>query len=291
MDIKKRTNFIERTDAMKSYLKDLNKLKVMTPEREKALFDEYKNTDDEYRKLQIRNEIIEGNQRFIFAITKRYATDELLNDLISVANIGAMEAFEDYDPSTGNRFNTLADYYIRRAINAYLNKDNMMVRPTNNARIAPKIKKIENNFYIENGRAPLASELADILFDEYGIDVKNINDICGANIDYIDDNCSQDDDEYTKEDNSDFAVQSASRNAFMDEVDSEDLASTINNALNSLSQREATIVKMATGTGGYYKEYKDKEIATELGISSERVRQLRNQAMDKLKTILAPSLR
>ena len=42
MDIKKKTNFIERTDAMKSYLKDLNKLKVMTPEREKALFDERK---------------------------------------------------------------------------------------------------------------------------------------------------------------------------------------------------------------------------------------------------------
>lgn len=291
MDIKKKTNFIERTDSMKSYLKDLNRLPVMTPEREKELFDEYKVCEDEERKLQIRNEIIEGNQRFIFAIAKRYATDELLNDLISVANLGAIEAFYDFDPSMGHRFNTLSDYYIRRAINAYLNKDNLIVRPTNNTRIEPKIKKIENKFYAENGRAPLASELAEILSKEYGIDIKNVSDVCGINVDYIDDANNPDDDEYTVEDNSDFAVKSASQNTFMTDMDAEYLSTTIQDALTSLSDREATIVKMATGTGGYYKEYKDKEIAAELGISSERVRQLRNQAMDKLKTILAPSLR
>lgn len=288
MDIKKKTNFIERTDAMKSYLKDLNKLKVMTPEREKALFDEYKETDDEERKLQIRNEIIEGNQRFIFAIAKRYATDELLNDLISVANLGAMEAFEDFDPSTGNRFNTLADYYIRRAINAYLNKDNLMVRPTNNTRIAPKVNKIEQKFYAKNGRMPIPDEVVAILKDEYGIDAKP-SDICFADVEYIDDFCNTDEDG-TKEDISEYAINNSTTNDYMVSVEKDGMATIIADALNSLPEREATIMKMATGTCGYYKEYKDKEIADELGLSSERVRQLRNAATVKLKNLIAPAI-
>lgn len=290
MDIKKKTNFIERTDIMKDYLHDLNKLEVMTPEREKELFDEYYSTDDENRKLEIRNEIIEGNQRFIFALAKRYATGDLLNDLISEANIGAIGAFNDYDPSTGNRFNTLADYYVRRAINAYLNKENMLVRPTNNAKISSKIKKIESKFYSDNGRMPMLSETADILRNEYGIDIKNDSDICGATIDYIEDACTPDDDEYTMEEASDFAVQSASRNEYMDTIDREDMSYSITNALNSLPERESTIMKMSTGTCGYYKEYKDKEIADALGISSERVRQLRNSAKEKLKSILTATV-
>lgn len=290
MDIKKRTNFIERTDIMKSYLRDLNKIKVMTPEREKALFEEYYATEDKERKLEIRNEIIEGNERFIFAIAKRYATGDLLGDLITEANFGAIEAFYAYDITTGNRFNTIADYYIRRAINQYLNRENLMVVPTNNTRVAPKIKKIEHEFYVKHNRLPIASEVVAILDEEYGIDVKNQGDIYGASIEYIDDACNPDDDEYTMEDSSEFATLSASHNEYMDKMDHDDMSYQLHAAMDTLSEREATIMKMSAGIGGYYKEYKDKEIAEVLGISSERVRQLRNGAIEKLKAVLAPAM-
>jgi RNA polymerase sigma factor (sigma-70 family) len=290
MDIKKRTNFIERTDIMKSYLHDLNKLKVMTPEREKELFEEYNASEDNERKLQIRNEIIEGNQRFIFAIAKRYATNDLLGDLISEANCGAIEAFYAYDIATGYRFTTIADYYIRRSINQFLNKENMMVVPTNNARVSPKIKKIEQAFYNEHHRLPLASEVVAILDEEYGIDVKNSGDIYGASIEYIDDSCSPDDDEYTMEDSSEFAIVSSSHNDYVDVMDKDNLSYILSSAMNELSEREATIIKMYAGIGDYYKEYKDKEIAEILGLSSERVRQLRNGAIEKLKTMIAPAI-
>lgn len=289
MDIKKRTNFIERTDIMKSFLKDLNKLKVMTPEREKELFEEYYATDDKEKKLQIRNEIINGNLRFIFAIAKRYATGDLLGDLIGEATCGAIEAFYDYDVTTGNRLNTIADYYIRRAINQFLNKENLMVVPTNNARISPKIKKIEQKFYNEHNRLPLASEVVAILDEEYDIDVKNAGDVYGASIEYIDDSCNQEDDEYTMEDSSEFSIVSASHNEYLDTMDKENINYLLSTAMNSLSEREATIMKMSLGIDGYYKEYKDKEIAEVIGISSERVRQLRNASIEKMRNMLAPA--
>lgn len=289
MDIKKRTNFIERTDIMKSFLKDLNKLKVMTPEREKELFEEYYATDDKEKKLQIRNEIINGNLRFIFAIAKRYATGDLLGDLIGEATCGAIEAFYDYDVTTGNRLNTIADYYIRRAINQFLNKENLMVVPTNNARISPKIKKIEQKFYNEHNRLPLASEVVAILDEEYDIDVKNAGDVYGASIEYIDDSCNQEDDEYTMEDSSEFSIVSASHNEYLDTMDKENIHYLLSTAMNSLSEREATIMKMSLGIDGYYKEYKDKEIAEVIGISSERVRQLRNASIEKMRNMLAPA--
>ena len=289
MDIKKRTNFIERTDIMKFFLKDLSKLKVMTPEREKELFAEYYATDDKEKKLQIRNEIINGNLRFIFAIAKRYATGDLLGDLIGEATCGAIEALYDYDITTGNRLNTIADYYIRRAINQFLNKENLMVVPTNNARISPKIKKIEQKFYNEHNRLPLASEVVAILDEEYDIDVKNEGDIYGASIEYIEDSCNQEDDEYTMEDSSEFSVVSASHNEYLDTMDKDNVNYMFSAAMNSLSEREATIMRMSLGIDGYYKEYKDKEIAEVLGISSERVRQLRNASIEKMRTMLAPA--
>ena len=290
MDIKKRTNFIERTDIMKSFLRDLNRIKVMTPEREKELFEAYYASDDAETKLAIRNEIIEGNMRFIFAIAKRYATGDLLGDLVNEATCGAIEAFYAYDINTGNRLNTIADYYIRRAINQFLNKENLMVVPTNNTRVAPKIKKIEHEFYIAHNRLPLASEVVAILDEEYGIDVKNQGDIYGASIEYIEDSCNPDDDEYTMEDSSEFAVNSASHNEYIDVMEQDDLSYQLHSAMSILSEREATIMKMYAGIGGYYKSYKDKEIADVMGISSERVRQLRNGAIEKMKDALAVSM-
>lgn len=289
MNIKEKTNFIERTDLMKSYLADLNKLQVMTPAKEKALFDEYYETDDKERKLQIRNEIIEGNQRFIFAIAKRYATDELLNDLISVANLGAIEAFDAYDPSTGNRYTTIAEYYIRRAINAYLTKDNLLVRPSNNTRLASKVKKIEASFYAKHGREPMVSEIKDELESKYGIEVKNPDEILGASMVYLDDSVNNDESDDTIEDVSEYALNNATTNDYVDVMDKEHIRMVVDAAMDKLSEREAIIMRMATGSG-YYKEFKDQEIADELGLSSERVRQIRNAATAKLVAMLKPSV-
>ena len=200
-------------------------------------------------------------------------------DLVNVGTIGMYEAFEKYNYKEGVRFCSFAVWYIRRAINAYLVKENLTVRSVNNTRVIPKVKKIENDFYLKNGRKPSGVEVMDILLEKYGIEVAAESDIYGVKVESIDASLGEDEDN-TFEKCSDFNAATASKNAFEEEIDNESLSVDTKRALSVLNEREKTIVCMSAGYG-YTKEYKDKEIAEVLGLTSERVRQLRHSATKK----------
>lgn len=280
MDITKKTNFVVRTELLNDYLNDISKLPVITAQEEKDLFAKMENASEEER-IAIRNQIINGNQRFVYALAKRYATGDLLPDLINVGNMGMIDAFEQYDWKTGNRFSTLAEYYVRRAINGYLVKENLMVRPTNNVRFAPKIKKIKAEFLNKYNREPETFEIIDILKEKYNINVKDEGDIAGVKIDYIN-SAASDDEDFTFENSAIFNEKTAMDNEYETQIEEESLSYAMNEALKVLSERERTIMKMHAGVG-YLKEYKDKEIAETLGLTSERVRQLRHGAEEKMR--------
>ena len=301
MDITNSSNFVQRTEAVKAFLADINKTKVMTAQEEKDLFAKYEDSVERVKsvtnsslpaeqkqsiisreeKIQtdIRNEIILRNQRFNFAVAKRYDTKEILMDLVNVGTIGMYEAFEKYDYKEGVRFCSFAVWYIRRAINAYLVKENLTVRSVNNTKVVPKVKKIENDFYLKNGRKPSGVEVMDILLEKYGIEVAAESDIYGVKVESIDASLGEDEDN-TFEKCSDFNSATASKNAFEEEIENESLSADTKRALSVLNEREKTIVCMSAGYG-YTKEYKDKEIAEVLGLTSERVRQLRHSAIKK----------
>lgn len=294
--------FVVRTDAVKRYLSDINKKKILTAQEERDLFVKYfdskarvesvKNssmpeaektrivTREDALQTEIRNEIIERYQRFNFAIAKRYDNNEILMDLVSVGTLGMYEAFNEYNLEKGVRFGTLASWYIRRAINAFLVKENLTVRTTNNTRILPKVKKIENEFFLLNGRKPSGSEVMDILLEKYGIEVAAEMDIYGARVESIDATFNEEDDN-TFEKCADFVNATASVNEFEASMEDESLSESMKKALRVLNDRERTIICMSCGYG-YSKEYKDKEIAEVLGLTSERVRQLRHGAKTKL---------
>lgn len=297
-------NFVVRTDSVKRYLADINKTKLLTAQEEKELFAKYFDSKirlesakknfvenshaglasiiEREEKLQndIRNEIILRNQRFNFAIAKRYDNNEILMDLVSVGTIGMYEAFNDYDITKGVRFCSLASWYIRRAINAFLVKENLTVRTTNNTKVMPKVKKIENEFFLMNGRKPSGPEIMDILLEKYGIEVAAESDIYGARMEYIDATFNEDEDN-TFEKSSDFVNATASFNDFETSVEDESLSESMRIALKALNDRERTIICMSCGYG-YSKEFKDKEIAEVLDLTSERVRQIRHSAKNKL---------
>lgn len=283
MEIKVKTYFFERTNEIKNYLKEIKNIPIITNEEEKKLFSEFATTTDNNRKIEIRNEIIMGNQRFIFAIAKRYATDKSLNDLINEANLAAIEAFEAYDVNSGYRFNTIATYYIRRAINNYIN-NNVIVKPSNNLKLSAKVKKIQNHFYLTYGRYPSVEELIQYLYDEYGIEVKYENELFGANVTSID-SFNTEDEDYTFGDGDEFNRVTSSKNAYEKQMDNEMVGEQIRQAFKVLDEREAKIIKMSSGYG-YEKEYKDKEIAEIIGLTTERVRQIKNKAKMKMSEII-----
>lgn len=314
MDITNITNFVVRNDTLNAFINAINKGTVPTAEEEKELFVKYEGyVDDEHlcdeilasykndqasanyiasireraekdrqMQIEVRNEILFRNMRFVYAVAKRYSTDDILPDLINTGIIGMVEAFEKYNWREGNRFTTLAIWYIRRAINAYLNKENLVVRPKNGARIIPKVKKIENDFFLKNGRKPFASEVMEILKNDFGIEVDSEIDIYGTRVDKIEQHLDGDDDN-TLDKSSVFNEKTAVSNGYDEQCENDSVKYALNESLKVLDDRERTIICMAYGYG-YNREYKDKEIGEAIGITSERVRQLRHGALKKLRS-------
>ena len=105
------------------------------------------------------------------------------------------------------------------------------------------------------------------------------SDVYGVRVESIDASFGEDED-FTYEKCSEFAVVTASENSFEEDVENESLSLATRRALSGLNDREKTILCMSAGYG-YAKEYKDKEIAEVLGLTSERVRQLRHSATKK----------
>jgi RNA polymerase sigma factor (sigma-70 family) len=275
------TKIVERTDVVTAHLKDINKIYPLTAQEERDLFVKYENSTDEKERLSIRDKIVEASLRYNFTIAKCYSTGDNLSDLISVGIIGMYEAFEDYDWRKGVRFYTFAQYYIRRACNAYLAKDNLTVRTKNYARVVPKVKKIEKEFSDKNGRVPTSEEIMSILNEEYGIDVSEEIDIYGARVDKIDAYLGDDEDS-TFGDSAEFNGRTAVYNEYEEHIEDESNAHAVDAALSALTDREKTIVSMAFGYG-YPREYKDKEIGEEIGLTSERVRQIKHAAVKKMR--------
>ena len=316
MDVTKVTNFIERTDTISAYMAEINKIPELSPEEEKDLFVEYHDCKDkveaysaalldtnftpedtadlmekkhtyEERMIESKNEVITRNLRFNFAVAKRYNTGDMLPDLINVGTIGMYEAFDKYDWREDVRFCTLAVWFIRRAIHAYLNKETQMVRPKNSARIAPKVRKIENEFFLKNGRKPYPIEVIEILRKDYDIHVKDEIDIFGAKVDKIDSIISGDDD-FTFEDSQMFNEKTSVVNDYETEINEDEMSYQVNNLMAALTDREKKVICMAFGYG-YNKEYKNKEIGHALGLSSERVRQIKNEALKKMRAVSVAS--
>ena len=272
----KKTGFINADHSISVYLKEINKYKVLTAAEEADLIKKMRNGD-----IDARNHLIAANQRFVYAVAKRYGNDDNVLDLVNEGNIGLMQALDTFDASKGNRFLSYAIWYIRREINAYLNNDNLLIRKTNNTKTVYKLSKIKEKFYADNNRYPDVDEIAAILEAEYGLKIKDKTDLLDISTTSIN-TCFDDEDARAFENTPYFTEKTAVDNDYLPVMD-DDFNSAVSGALiSSLTEREQTIIKMSFGIG-YNKEYTNAEIAEELGMSSERARQLKNGAIEKMK--------
>lgn len=294
--------FIEKTVVNDNFVADLRRIKPLTAEMERDLFAQIeaskqrvKMSEGSYQvkmeedqiQLNLRNEIISRNQYLNYAIAKRYNNTDIVMDLVNVGTIGMIEAFDSYDYKKNVRFCTYATYYIRRAINAYLSKENLMIRTTNDAKLLSKVKKIENTFFATEGRYPTASEIQDILKNKYDIQNVDAMDLSMADVTSIDASYASDEDGKYGVDNSvDYNAKTAAYNNSINEEDIEDKRNIINTFLSKLPERDRIIMAMAAGYG-YDRDYKDYEIGEILDLTSERVRQIRLAASKKLQAMAA----
>lgn len=291
MNVKKFNKFTTKDYITIAYMNDIkgSESAPMSKEEEKELLEKYYSSDTtEAERIEIRKKIAMAHQRFIYDMAKCYANgdNELTMELVNVGTIGLYETFDNFDMSKDNKFMTYAQYYIRRAINHFMKDENLIVRPSNNARITPKVKEIEEEYMRVHGTKPDIFEVEHILEEKYGVKLSDRNDIFGAKIERIEDPAeSVDDDTYIFENSKKFTEYASVENDYAVQAEKEGTKHTLQDIISRLPEREATIIKMAYGMGDYNKECTNEDIGEVLGLTSERVRQLRQLAEKKIKNM------
>ena len=293
VNVKSYNKIRKKDDLVIAYLNDIKgaKSKPISKEEERDLLEKFcAESTTEAEKIEIKKKIVMSHQRFLYDMANCYSNGDnsMLMELINVGTLGMYETFDNFDISKENKFMTYAQFYVRRAINHFLEDENLVVRPSNNAKITPKVKRIEEEFYRINGRKPTIFEVEDALYNQYGIELSDRNDIYGAKIERIEDTTDgSEDDDYTFEMSKDFNEYASTENAYEVETRKNDTSYEIQKAISKLPERESKIIKMAYGMDEYNKPCNNIEIGEALGLTSERVRQLRKDAEEKLKNFLA----
>ena len=282
-------DYIERTHILSKFYDDIRKFKVLSREEEKELFNLYK-TGTTSEKQKAKEKIINSNQRFVVAMAKRFGTNENILDLISEGNIALMDAMETFDISKDARFMTWAVWYIRRALNHYVIKNGGLVKKNNLPKTYPVISQAINKFIQTEFRQPTPNELFDILNRKYHLDIKSLEDVLPTNYIYIDDKGKDPDcDDENTLSLMTFNSYTMSLNACEETIKSEHNSSVVQSMLDQLTPREQEIIKMYFGLGRDY-GMELQEIARHINMTYERVRQLKEEGMRKLKELYKKKL-
>ena len=251
---------IINTDEVQSYLRELKKLTVITHEREDEIFKQLKSPDvSKEDKTRLQDELVVGNLRFVVSIAKQYQNQGVdLSDLISEGNIGLIKSVDRYDPSSGIKFISYAVWWIRQCIMASLNENSRTIRiPSNLIQNAQKNKKSNlNDSYDTPNHMISESSLPYCV----GLN-REINEDGDTLIDII-----RDPNEHNPE----------SIFASGDEV-----KKRVSAILSVLDDREKIIVEKYYGLNG--SESNLDELGDEFNCTKERVRQLKDKSIKKLR--------
>lgn len=281
------TVLVDRNENTTRFYKDIRHYKPLTREEEIEWFTRMRNPSlTQAERDYAREFIINSNQRLVVAAAKSYSTTETLMDYTNEANLGLMEAVEAFNPNLGNKFVSFAMWYIKRAINAYRNGACQFVKRPNITKTFHVMSRAQNDFAQENERMPTSEELFNILNDKYKKNIKDKNDLTSVHytsIDVIDD----DDNEVAPSTITEYNVTSASCNGYECLEKKEYDEQLVNSLFKTLGDREQMIIKMLFGLyddgTGFKREYEISEISQKIGLTKERVRQLKDSSLKALK--------
>lgn len=270
------SNFLDNSSALDPWLREMRKCPILKAEKQLELLKDYRLNGN----IESRDLLVSCNQRFVYAVAKRYSKNtSIIPDLINEGNIGLLKAIEKFKLSKDNNFLSYAAWYIRCYIGEKMSEMGV-VRKTNGHRNTPKFNKIKNEFFLREGRYPCAEEIMEIFNSE---NEDKINDKSYIyDIESISINDELDGVDASFEESPVFNNKTASYNQFEDDIENEDNVYKVGMILNTLNERDRTIMKMAYQIG-YDKEYTNDEIGEILGLTRERVRQIRNSCLRKLK--------
>lgn len=257
--------------SLDKYLQEIGKEELITVEEEVELAQRIKKGDQ-----AALEKLTRANLRFVVSVAKQYQNQGLsLPDLINEGNLGLIKAAEKFDETRGFKFISYAVWWIRQSILQALAEQSRIVRlPLNQVGSLNKINKAYSKFEQEHERRPSPEELADQL--ELPADkVADTLRVSGRHV-------SVDAPFVDGEDNSllDVLINNDSPNADRVLID-ESLSREIDRSLTTLTEREADIIRMFFGIA--CQEMTLEEIGERFGLTRERVRQIKEKAIRRLR--------
>lgn len=257
--------------SLDKYLQEIGKEELITVEEEVELAQRIKKGDQ-----AALEKLTRANLRFVVSVAKQYQNQGLsLPDLINEGNLGLIKAAEKFDETRGFKFISYAVWWIRQSILQALAEQSRIVRlPLNQVGSLNKINKAFSKFEQEHERKPSPEELANSL--ELSADkVSDTLRVSGRHV-------SVDAPFVDGEDNSllDVLVNNDSPNADRTLIQ-ESLSREIHRALATLTEREADIIRLFFGIG--CQEMTLEEIGERFGLTRERVRQIKEKAIRRLR--------
>ena len=283
VDCKIEKGYIERTKTIDLYFNEIRKFPVLTQREERELLSVIK-SGDEQSAAKAKDKLVKCNQRFVVSVAKKWYNGENMMDIIEEGNMGLLTAIEKYDLDREERFLTYAVFWIRKYINNYVINKQGIVRPSNANKIYTYVNKARSRFYTINERYPTSVELKEMLKQKYGITITDTNDIAQFDVFSLDENNSESEDNDFSGSKVNEAVTLSSNNELDEQHDYAHTQEYVASILrNNLSDKEEYVIR------GYYGIGREQEsmdaMALHLGVCRERVRQLYNEALGKLKMV------
>jgi len=260
------------TPSLDKYLQEIGKVELISPEEEVKLARQIKTGDNE-----ALCKLVRSNLRFVVSVAKQYQNQGMsLPDLINEGNLGLMKAAQRFDETRGFKFISYAVWWIRQSILQSLAEQSRIVRlPVNKIGSINRINKAFSKLEQEFEREPSALELAEIL-EMAPADVKDALKSNGRTV-------SMDAPLSSEEDNNMYDVLQSTDTPSPDRnLINESLAWEIERALSTLSVRESNVIKLYFGIGMKH-PYTLEEIGEELGLTRERVRQIKEKGIKRIQ--------
>ena len=259
-------------DPVRMYLKEIGQVKLLSAEEEVELAKRVADGDQE-----AKNKLTEANLRLVVSIAKKYSGRGLhILDLIQEGNTGLIRAVDKFDWTKGNKFSTYATWWIRQAITRAIADQARTIRvPVHMVEVINKATRCNRKLVQELGREPTVEEIAK----ELGLPVEKIIEANRTAADTLSLDTPVGDEEDTSigsfvEDERTPGPADATSNAL--------LAEALKEILDTLTEREADVLKMRFGMYDG-RTHTREEVGQIFGVTRERIRQIENKAIRKLR--------
>ncbi len=270
-------NSVNSDDSVRIYLQQIGKIPLLSPEEELEVAKKIYETQSEIA----RKVLINANLRLVVSIAKKYIGRGLsFLDLIQEGNLGLIKATEKFDYTKGYKFSTYATWWIQQSITrAIADKARIIRLPIHLIESINKIKKATMDLTTELGRIPVKQEIAD----KMGISVAKLTSIIKATQSTI----SIDTPTGQKDDSNKIIDYIVDESTIAPDslVSQESMLDDIKGMLEQLSPKERDVLILRFGLNNNGNKKTLDEIGSIYGVSRERIRQIENRAISKLKKL------